>query len=129
MKSGDILERDTLRTVLGEVQNKYEKPNDENVISILKKSKEGCVETMRVADVSRWGTIPKEVKIYDKFLPSYLPIEVIVEKIKTNDPLVTQIKSAKSDGQATGYAIRLFKENGLSVEGKDVTEAVKQIRR
>jgi hypothetical protein len=41
---------------------------------------------------------------------------------------VDELKLAKSDGQATGIAMKFFKEAKLLVDGNTVTEVVKSIR-
>ena len=44
-------------------------------------------------------------------------------------PVAAQIKAAGNDGQATGIAMKQLKSTGQSVNGKDVTAAVKELRK
>ena len=125
MKSGEILERDTLKTVIGEAQKINLKPTDENILQVLKKSKTNCIETMKLVDESRWGTMAQEVIIYDKFLPSLLSTEEITSILKD---VFGQIVVAKSDGQATGIAMGYLRKNGHAVDGKDVSQVVSNLR-
>jgi uncharacterized protein YqeY len=129
-------ERDTLRTVLGEAQRKSINPSDEDIIAVLKKSKQGCIETRNHIDTNEMISLQDaaqkrhetncEIDIYDRFLPSVLSLEEIIEIITKEN--YDSVVGAKSDGQATGIAIGTLKKMWLSVDGKDVAAAVKQIR-
>jgi hypothetical protein len=52
-----------------------------------------------------------------------------VEVMDCLEPLEADIMSVKSDGQATGIAMKFFKERGAQVDGKIVTGVVKNIRK
>jgi uncharacterized protein YqeY len=127
MKDGNTFERDTLRTVLGEAQSKNLNSTDEDIVKIIKKSKQGCVDNLNYVHSSQIPLVQKEIAIYDKYLPKTLSIDEIFDLISKND-ITSQIVDAKSDGQATGLAMGFFKKNGLTVDGKDVTVAIKKIR-
>jgi len=127
MKDGNAFERDTLRTVLGEAQTKSLNSTNEDIVKILKKSKQACLDNIKYMQEPKISDANKEIQIYDQYIPKTLSVCYIVEKI-TKDPIIEQIKGAKSDGQATGIAINFFKKNELTVDGKDVTLAIKQMR-
>jgi uncharacterized protein YqeY len=135
MKSKNTVERDVLRTVLGEIQSKTissgKDITDELVEKTLISFKENALECMKYShnddpnesqDASEAMT---EVEIYDKFLPQYKTVEEIVELLQSSK---AQLDSAKSDGQATGMAMGILKKSGEKIQGKDVSEAVKIIR-
>jgi uncharacterized protein YqeY len=67
----------------------------------------------------------RENEILDGFLPRLLTKEEIKNHLNS---VATEIMSAKSDGQATGVAVGVFKKAGLAVDGSDVSEIVKKMR-
>src|SRR5262249_25424033 len=44
------------------------------------------------------------------------------------EPVAAELRAAKSDGQATGLAMKHLKQGGLAVQGEDVAAAVKELR-
>ena len=134
-KEGKTKELNLLRTVYGELElsrlRKPDKFNDSEVIRIFKKFKAGVVETINALN-DNGREIPKdilmELTFYDLWIPKTMSVEDIVNYIKMN-PIIENIKNAKSNGQAIGLAMTLFKMNNLSVEGKDVSTAVLLIRK
>lgn len=129
MRNGDKFERDTLRTVLGESQSKNLNYTDEDIVKILKKSKQSCVENMKLmsSDVDT-SKIKEEIEIYDKYIPQSISIAQIVDLIKCQSDLLSNVLNSKSDGQATGLVISYAKKNDLVVDGKDVSVAVNTVR-
>ena len=140
-KSGESHERDTLRTVIGEAQLNASRKgqgsvSDEDLLAVLKKSKQNIEETIIKLENSYGATdrlVPDiwhiEIAIYNKFLPQYMTIDEMVKRINEYPmDAYTPIVNAKSDGQATGVAMKFFKEHRLSVQGQDVTVVVKKIR-
>jgi len=133
MKDGNVFERDMLKTVLGEVQTIHSrtgKMDDDGVIKVFKKFKQGVEETIELNNKMDFDPIllHDEIKIYDQYIPATMGVGGIV-KLLTD--ITDKIKDAKSDGQATGIAMGFIKNNGtvvIPVDGKDVSEAVKQIR-
>lgn len=67
----------------------------------------------------------KEIAILEALLPRTLGVDEIVAALASVE---SDIKAAGNDGQATGVAMKHLKPQGLVVEGKDVSAAVKQIR-
>lgn len=132
MKSGDTATRDTLKTLSGEIQSKsisLNKPvDDEMTEKILIFFKENAIQCLGYIEDHDSEAIEKanvEISLYESFLPQYASVEEIVELLQPN---VEQIKSAKADGPATGMAMGILKKSGVKIQGKDVSEAVKQIR-
>ena len=67
---------------------------------------------------------------YFDILSSYLPKSLSVDEItQALAPVTAQIKAAGNDGQATGIAMKQLKSAGLTVNGKDVGLAIKELRK
>lgn len=155
MRCGATHERDILKTVIGEAQLNSSRANkpitDDDVIAVLKKSKQNVEQTMVDMETNATNTgVPvhacalmvkqAEITIYNEHLPKYMSVDTIWDALtaakfdQTKDGVVVQtkltsvIKDAKSDGQATGIAMKYLKTNNYAVQGHDVTEAVKIIR-
>jgi len=131
IKEGNTFERDILKTVLGEVetaQSRTGKMNDEGVIKIFKKFKQGVEDTIQLLEKEGaegdLSYLRVEVEVYDKYIPATMGVEDIIGFLQGKDLII----NSKSDGQATGMAMGMFKRDGIAVDGKDVAEAVKQIR-
>lgn len=131
MKSGDALRRDTLRTVVGEAEAvaiRQNKPvTDEMVFGVIRKTIEGNVESL--------AHLPKTDPRHDKLtqesfiLTAYLPVVLTLDQVLVElVGVAADITAAKSDGQATGVAMKALKAKQLAVDGNTVTQAVKQIR-
>jgi uncharacterized protein YqeY len=130
MRAKRDLERDILRTALGEIQiaeARAAKPlTDDEAGKILKKLIKSNQETMDVTpDASTKTKLTEENRILEALLPKTLSVADIVAALMS---VAADIKAAKSDGQATGVAMKKLKSEGATVDGKDVAEAVKQIR-
>ena len=69
--------------------------------------------------------LDEEYAYLDLLLPKSLGIEEIKAALVS---VVADLKSAKSDGQATGLAMKTLKQLKLTVLGNDVSQAVKELR-
>lgn len=129
MKAGNTVEKDILRLTLGEVQTAEARgtvTTDESVAAIVRKLIKSNEETRAVApEGDQKRALAEEIAVLQSLLPSSLSVPQIIEALAS---LRDAIKAASNDGQATGVAMKHLKMNGASVTGKDVTEAVKQIR-
>lgn len=129
MKSGDAVERDVLRTLVGEIQSKFvsagKEPTDEHIEKMLGAFVENAKQCMAVAAEDNREKYVAEIAIYEKYLPIYKTVDEIV--VLLNDQ-VELLKAAKADGPATGMAMGFLKKSGVKIKGADVTEAVKKIR-
>lgn len=131
MKGGDTVARDVLRLALGEIQTAEARKSaalsdDEAIASVRKliKSNEETLAAVGDAD-ARASALKHELEVLRSLLPKQLTPEQIVLALKDQHEA---IKAAKSDGQATGIAMKHLKSTGAAVDGKDVGVAVKQIR-
>lgn len=135
MKEGNKEERDILRTLIGEVQSKTissgAEITDELVEKTLVSFKENALECIKYSHADDSSELHDavesryEIDIYDKFLPRYESVDSIVNILSSN---IEVLKSAKSDGQATGVAMGILKKSGVKIQGKDVSVAVQKIR-
>jgi uncharacterized protein YqeY len=129
MKGGRAVERDILRVAMGEIQaaeNRGTVMNDEEAQKIVRKLIKSNGETLAVADrADTKSKLEEENRVLESLLPRRLTIDQIAAALSA---VAADIKAAKSEGQATGVAMKHLKSTGASVDGKDVAEAVKQLR-
>jgi uncharacterized protein len=129
MKGGRAVERDVLRVAMGEVQaaeNRGLAPNDEETQKIIRKLIKSNSETLAVAERAEMrAKLEEENRVLESLLPTQLGVEAIVLALAA---VAEEIKAAKSEGQATGVAMKHLKASGATVGGKDVQEAVKRVR-
>lgn len=131
MKSGNTVERDIMRLIKGETDTENARTGkvitDEDVAKVIRKIVEANTETLKLmteAD-SRRKLLNEELSILNDLMPKFLNKDEIIEKLTEK---YDDIKNAKNDGQATGIAMKFFKERSILVNGNDVSSAVKQIR-
>lgn len=135
MKSKDEITKNILRFALSEIaalENQASQGGksltDGQIQKIIKKIIDGNAELLthiKVDDVDRLQKLGKENEILEEYLPKMLSVDVIDQKLT---PYVSQILESKNVGQATGIAMKLFKEWGDSVDGNDVKSVVEKLR-
>lgn len=130
MKSGDTVARDILRLALGEIQTAEARSNvaatEDEAIAALRKLIKSNEETLGLTtDAERSAALTREVEVLSALLPKRLSVEEIVAALASEQDA---IRSAKSDGQATGTAMKYLKKSGADAAGNEVGEAVKRIR-
>ncbi len=130
MKAKDSLATSILRLALGEVQTAEARTNrkatDDEVTAVLRKLIKSNDETLAVAvDEEQKRILTQENTVLAALLPASLTPEQIVEALA---PVAAAIREAKSEGQATGVAMKHLKTTGAVVSGTTVGAAVKQIR-
>lgn len=129
MKAGNTIEKDILRLAYGEVQTAEARGGavtDEGVTAIVRKLIKSNEETIAAtAEGESRRVLVEENAVLASLLPKSMGVADIVAAL---EPLRDAIKAAGNDGQATGAAMKHLKASGAVVNGKDVTEAVKQIR-
>lgn len=130
MKAKDSLATSILRLALGEVQTAEARTNrkatDDEVTAVLRKLIKSNDETLAVAvDEDQKRILTQENTLLAALLPASLTPEQIAEALA---PVAEAIREAKSEGQATGVAMRHLKTTGAVVSGTAVGAAVKQIR-
>jgi uncharacterized protein YqeY len=130
MKSGDAVARDVLRLALGEIQMAEARKNapasEEEAVAAVRKLIKSNEETLGLAgEGENATTLRREIEILSALLPKQLSMDDIVAALAGEQDA---IKAAKSDGQATGVAMKHLKTTGAAVSGNDVGAAVKKIR-
>ncbi len=129
MKSKDAVAVAVLRLALGEIQTAEARANkalaDDEAVAIVRKLVKSNEETLALSQGEQKKTLERENAILTSVLPATLtPAQIQAQLASVADA----IRSAKSDGQATGVAMKHLKAAGASVQGSDVTSAVKQMR-
>ena len=130
MKAKKTVEKDVLRTALGEIQiaeaREGKTLSDQEGQRILKKLIKSNSETLEVSsDPAVKAKLSEENQVLESFLPQTLSVDQIVAALGDT---AEALRTAKSDGQATGIAMKALKASGAEVDGKDVAQAVRQIR-
>jgi len=130
MKARDTTRKDVLRVAQGDIElaeTRQGKPlTDEEAQKIVRKLIKSNQETLAVVqDPSASEKLNQEITILEALLPRTLGVAEIIAALQ---PQEDAIKAAGNDGQATGVAMKHLKQQGLAVDGKDVSQAVRQIR-
>ena len=130
MKSKDTVATTIFRLAQGEIQTaearKGAPVTEEEASAILRKLIKSNEETLSMASSSEQkATLEKELSLLKALLPQSMSVEAIVAALA---PVAAAIKEAKSEGQATGVAMKQLKSQGANAAGTDVAAAVKQIR-
>ena len=130
MKARDTLTKNVLRVVQGDIElaetrlgKALTEDEEQKIIRKLIKSNQ---ETLAVVqDDAAKEKLQKEIAILEALLPRTLSVAEIIAAL---EPVADDVRAAGNDGQATGVAMKHLKPQGLAVDGKDVSEAVKNIR-
>ncbi len=130
MKAKDTLAKDVLRVVQGDIELAETRSgkalSDDEAQKIVRKLIKSNHETLAVnPDAGAAEKLNKEIAILEALLPRTLSVDEIVAAL---GPVNDDIRAAGNDGQATGVAMKHLRPQGLAVDGKDVSEAVRQIR-
>ncbi len=130
MKEGRATEKGVLRVALGEVQTVESRSGsdaaDAEVETILRKLIKSIGESLEAAtDADQRAQLAEEIAVLERFLPKTLSPDEIVAAL---EPVADAVRAAGNDGQATGVAMKHLKGSGASVEGKDVSAAVRRMR-
>ena len=130
MKAGNVVEKEILRVAMGELTTEAARPgrtgSDEEAQAILRKLIKSNEESLsQSVDDAQKDVLRQEIEVLAAFLPKSLGVDEIVAALAAVEPA---IKAAGNDGQATGVAMKHLKASGAIASGKDVSEAVKQMR-
>jgi uncharacterized protein YqeY len=131
MKSRDEVARNVLGVARGEIQTAEARANrpltEDEAVAVVRKLLKSNEETLAAAPgASGAATLRAENAILEALLPARMGVDGIVAALVAQREA---IRSAKSDGQATGVAMKHLKGAGVTgVDGGDVAEAVKRIR-
>ncbi|HMF17546.1 MAG TPA: GatB/YqeY domain-containing protein [Gemmataceae bacterium] len=135
MKARNELAKNLLRIVLGEVSTMKartgKEPADAEIHGIIRRVIAGNNETRK--ELEQRGQTTHEAYAHlaeeNAYLETMLPKTLDQTAIKKElEAIATELKSAKSDGQATGTAMKHLKQKGLAVLGEDVAAIVRQVR-
>ncbi len=130
MKDRDTVAKEVLRVALGEIQVAEARANrdatDEEAMAAVRKLIKSNEETRAVStDEAQKATLTREIEVLSALLPKSLGVDEIVAAL---EPVREALRAAKSDGQATGVAMKHLKSTGAVVNGNDVSAAVRQVR-
>jgi uncharacterized protein YqeY len=129
MKERDEVAKDVLRVALGEIQTQEHRANktmsDEEAIAVVRKLVKSNEETLASSTGERAATLTRENELLAALLPKRMTVDEVAAAL---EPQRDAIRAAKSDGQATGVAMKHLKSIGAAFDGNDATEAVKRIR-
>ena len=124
MKDQDTITKDVLRVALGEIQTK--EADEEGAVGIVKKLVKSIEETVGLTpDGPAKDTLMQEITILRSLLPASLGVPELVKLLADQ---AEALKAARNEGAATGIAVKALKAQGVAADGKDVQEAVKQLR-
>ena len=130
MKAGAVVEKEILRVAVGEITTdaarEGRKGDDDEARALIRKLIKSNDETLAtISDAEKKSVLEEENRILSAFLPRALDVDAIAPALAA---VADAVRSAASEGQATGIAMKHLKSLGASVNGKDVAVAVKRIR-
>ncbi|WP_394833462.1 GatB/YqeY domain-containing protein [Pendulispora rubella] len=130
MKAKDHDASNILRLALGEIQmagvRSEREVTDEDAVTVLRKLIKSNEETLSMSEApEQRATLQKEIALLQSFLPASMSVDAIAEALA---PVLDAIRGAKSEGQATGVAMKHLKSTGANATGTDVAKAIKQLR-
>lgn len=126
MKAGNTIEKEVLRTAVGEVTRTGDEATDERVLQVLRKLVKANQETLAAAtDPAQRAALEQEIQVVETFLPKSLSAEQIGELLA---PVTDQIRAAAGPGPAMGIAMKFLKAAGVVTESRDVQTALAQLR-
>lgn len=120
-------QKNVLKVVLGEIdtqESRTGKPfSDDDCCRVVRKVLQGIEEMLT------YKPNDEKLKTEKECLNALLPKQLSKEDVLTAlTEKLGEIKTAKSEGQATGIAMKFFKEKGVSVDGNIAKEVVATIR-
>lgn len=131
LRSGNNLEKQILRVAIGEIEtlamskSQGNKPvSEEQACKVLRKIIQSNLETIEHSNEEKKSILLQENQVLEAFLPKQLSQDEIQNKL---EPVLNQLRSAKSIGQAIGIAMKTLKSSGESVDGNDVKQVVEQL--
>lgn len=126
MKSGETIEKEVLRTAIGEVTRSGEDATDERVTQVLKKLVKSNHETLAAAtsDEQR-RELTREIQVLEAFLPKAPSAAELVALLA---PVADTIRAAAGPGPAMGAAMKFLKGLNVAAEARDVQAAIAELR-
>ncbi|MEO8876965.1 MAG: GatB/YqeY domain-containing protein [Polyangiaceae bacterium] len=126
----DSVARDILRLAQGEIQtiearNEKAVTDDEAAAVVRKLIKSNQETSANSEDVEQKKILALEISTLESLLPKSMSHDEILAALA---PVYAAIKEAKTDGQATGVAMKQLKQSGANASGIEVTAVVKALR-
>ena len=130
MKDKDPVAKTILGLAFAEIQadeaRKGRSLTDEEAMGLVRKLVKSNDETLALTgDATVAGTLRREIEVLKSLLPKELSVEDIRVALASEK---NAIVAAKSEGQATGIAMKRLKESGVSAGGREVAVVVKEMR-
>jgi uncharacterized protein len=127
MKSGNTLEKEVLRTAIGEVTRSGDEPTDERVLMVLRKLVKANQETLGAAtSPAQRAELEQEIAVIEAFLPAAPSADQLRELLA---PVAAQIRGAAGPGPAMGIAMKFLKSANVAAEARDVQAALAELRK
>jgi len=127
IKAGQTLEKEVLRTAVGEVTRSGDEPTDERVLGVLKKLVKANQETLGAAtDEEQRKALQIEIGVLEEFLPA-TPGPDQLRAILA--PAADAIRAAAGPGPAMGIAMKFLKSASVTAESRDVQAAIAELRK
>jgi uncharacterized protein len=127
IKAGNTVEKEVLRTAIGEVTRSGDDPTDERVTAVLKKLVKANQETLAAASsVDQKRELELEIGVLEAFLPKAPSAEQVREFL---EPVAAQIRAAAGPGPAMGIAMKHLKTLNVAAESRDVQAALAELRK
>ncbi len=130
MKEKDEVAKSVLRLAQSEINAAEARANrplrEDEEAAIVRKLVKSNEETIAATgEGEQTATLRRENELLVAFLPASMSAAQIVEALASQREAIV---AAKSDGQATGLAMKHLKSTGATFDGNDVAAAVKQLR-
>jgi uncharacterized protein YqeY len=126
MKSGDTVEKEVLRTAIGEVTRSGEDATDERVTQVLKKLVKSNQETLAAtSSAEQRRDLEREIAVLETFLPKAPSAAELVALLA---PVADAIRAAAGPGPAMGVAMKFLKGANVAAESRDVQTALAELR-
>jgi uncharacterized protein YqeY len=127
MKAGKTIEKEILRTAIGEVTRSGDEATDERVTQVLKKLLKSNQETLAAASSEQQkNDLNEENSILESFLPE-TPGPAQIGQLLA--PVADAIRAAAGPGPAMGIAMKFLKGAGVAAESRDVQAALNELRK
>jgi uncharacterized protein len=127
IKAGSTVEKEVLRTAIGEVTRSGDEATDERVTQVLRKLVKANQETLAAAtNVDQKRELEREIEVLEAFLPKAPSVEQLLELL---GPVADQIRAAAGPGPAMGIAMKHLKASSIVAEGRDVQAALAELRK
>lgn len=134
MKDKDVIRKEILRVVLGEfqtIESRESQITEERCQKVIRKIIENNKEVILIVKPEDVEKLEKENEILESFLPKLLTKEEILGHLtfSSDSSIGKAVMEEPNVGKAIGLAMKYFKDNNIPVNGKDVAEVVKEMKR